>query len=395
VNETIVRIAARGEGVSGSGRHHALTAPGDVVDDDGLVEAGPHHIAAACRHFPICGGCQLQHIDDSAYATFLSDRISGSLSAQGLAAPPIRAPYLSAPQTRRRASLTAERSGKAVRIGFNEAGSHRIVDLVECPVLHPALLSLVKPLRSLLAGLIEDRRRATLRLTVADQGVDMLIEGISIEGLAEAEAVSRFASDHRLARLSIDEGFGPSVRWEPEPVTISFGGRAVAIPEGAFLQATADGEATLVATVKSGLEGDGPVADLFAGLGTFTLQLSKPVHAVEGSRDAVLALEFAARRRQLPISTEHRDLFRRPLSATELARFSSIIIDPPRAGAREQVVEIGASRVQRVVYVSCNPSTFARDAKALVDGGYELEWIQPVGQFRWSTHVELVAQFSR
>jgi 23S rRNA (uracil1939-C5)-methyltransferase len=395
VSETIVRIAARGEGVSPSGRHYALTAPGDVVADDGSIEAGPHRIAAACRHFPACGGCQLQHIDDSAYATFLSDRISGALLAQRLAVPDIRTPYLSAPQTRRRASLTVERLGKAVRIGFNEAGSHRIVDLAECPVLHPALLSLVKPLRSLLTELVADRRRATLRLTLADQGIDVLVEGISIEGLAETEAVSGFAADHRLARLSIDEGFGPSVRWEPEPVTISLGGRAVPLPEGAFLQATADGEEMLVAVVKSGLEGDGPVADLFAGLGTFALQLSRPVHAVEGSRDAVLALQTAAKREPLPISIEHRDLFRRPLSATELGRFSSVILDPPRAGAKEQVAEIGASSVQRVLYVSCNPSTFARDARTLVDGGYGIDWIQPVGQFRWSTHVELVAQLSR
>lgn len=387
--ETIVRLAARGDGVSDAGRFFAGTAPGDSVSLDGIVTAGPHRTVPPCRHFGTCGGCQLQHVDDASYAQFVIDRITGALAEQQIDAPPFAPVHLSPPNARRRASLRAERRGKQVVLGFNEGASHRIVDLRECHVLLPELVALIAPLRRMLAVVMPDRGRATVTLTRADQGVDVLLAGFEVEGLAAIEALNEFATTHRLARLSVDEGLGPSTRWCPVPPTITLGGAAVALPDGAFLQATADGEAALVAAVQEAVANASSIFDLFAGLGTFALSLAGQVKAVEGSRDAALSL-LATRR----VAVEHRDLFRRPLSAVELSGADAVVLDPPRAGAREQVAELAKSKVPRIAYVSCNPATFARDARTLIEGGYALDRITPVGQFRWSTHVELAAAFT-
>ncbi len=394
---TVVRLAGRGDGVTADGRHIPLTAPGDRVDAAGNIMPGPHRQTPPCRHFPRCGGCQLQHVDDTAYATFIADRIGGALIAQGLEVPPMAPAHLSPPRTRRRASLRAEKQGKRIVIGFNEGASHRIVDMAECNVLHPALFALVAPLRRLLATLLRDRRAAGVQMTLTDQGVDLLLEKVTVEGLTADEAVSDFARDQRLARLTLDDGYGPQTRYEPEPATVTLGGVPVPLPPGAFLQATADGEAALVAEVRAIVGEAGAVADLFSGLGTFALPLSETakVLAAEGARDPAIALKAVGARAQRHILVEHRDLFRRPLGGKELERFDAIVLDPPRAGAREQVELLSASNIARIAYVSCNPGTFARDAKSLVDGGYRLSKITPVGQFRWSTHVELVAAFYR
>jgi 23S rRNA (uracil1939-C5)-methyltransferase len=393
--DLIVRIAARGDGVTADGRFAARAAPGDHLLADGQIEPGPHHAIPPCRHFPTCGGCQLQHIDDTAFAAYLTDRIVGGLAAQGIAPPLMLAPHISPPHARRRVSLRAERRGKQVVIGFNEGASHRIVDLRECLVMHPVLFALIQPLRALLGGMMRDRRSGDIRMTLTDQGIDLLIAGVEAEGLAATEALGHFAASHRLGRLSLDEGYGPAARWEPDAITVTLGGVPVALPEGAFLQATRDGEVALVSAVQDIVSGAIAVADLFAGLGTFALALPGHVHGVEAARDAVLALQMAANRAQRHVTTEHRDLFRRPLTSKELERFDAVVLDPPRAGAKEQVAELAQSTVPRIAYVSCNPATFARDAKTLVDGGYSLDQIKPVGQFRWSTHVELAARFSR
>lgn len=395
--EPIVRIASRGEGVTADGRHAPLAAPGDRLLADGGLVPGPHHAEPPCRHFPRCGGCQLQHVADGAYAAFLHDRIVGALGAQGLLPPEMRPAHLSPPRSRRRASFRAERIGRRLVIGFNEQASHRIVDMQECHILHPALFDLVAPLRALLGPLLRERRAAGVQMTLCDQGVDLSIEKVEIEGLAATEALTDFAQTHRLARLSIDDGYGPQPRWEPQPATVTLGGVPVALPFAAFLQATPEGEAALVASVKEAIGPATTAADLFAGLGTFALPLSATarVLAVEGARDAAIALKSAAGRGQRPVAVEHRDLFRRPLDAKELARFDGLVLDPPRAGAKEQMIALATSPVARIAYVSCNPATFARDAKTLIEGGYRLEWIRPIGQFRWSTHVELVAAFGR
>ncbi len=376
--------------MTASGRHFALAAPGDLVDADGALTPGPHHQVPPCRHFPDCGGCQLQHVDDDAYRAYLVDRVTGALAQHDIATE-VRAPHLSPPRSRRRATLRALRVGKGVAIGFNAERSHRIVDLRECHVLRPELFALVAPLRSLLVTILGRKGPGEVRLTLCDQGVDVALSGVVAEGLAAAEALTDFAETHRLARLSLDEGYGLEVRYEPRPATVTLAGTPVGLPPGAFLQATEDGEAALVAAVIEAVGSPRRSADLFAGLGTFTLALPGQVYAAEAARDAVLALK-AARPNQ---SIEHRDLYRRPLTAEDLANFDAVVLDPPRAGAEAQVRELAAAAVSRVAYVSCNPATFARDAKLLVDGGYRLEWVRPVGQFRWSTHIELAACFRR
>jgi len=392
--DTIIRVAARGEGVTADGRHAALTAPGDVLNADGTVTPGPHHQIPPCRHFPTCGGCQLQHLDDASYAAFISDRIAGALAAHELETD-IRAPIVSPPNTRRRASLHAEAKGGRIRLGFAEAGSHAIVDIQECHILAPELFALVAPLRKLLARLGLKRRRADIQMTSCDQGVELLI-GASFDGLEAAEAIIAFCQQHNVARFATDDGMGPETRWEPDPVTITLGGVAVPFPPGSFLQATRDGEAALIAAVREAVGQAGTIADLFAGLGTFALSLAPArVYAAEAGRDAIMSLKAAAGRAGRQVFADHRDLYRRPLTVEELGRFGAVVLDPPRAGARDQAAELALATTPVIAYVSCNPSSFSRDAQMICEGGYRLDWIQPVGQFRWSTHVELAARFSR
>lgn len=393
---TIVRVAARGDGVTADGRHAPLSAPGDTLLADGTLKPGPRHQTPPCRHFPECGGCQLQHLDDRAYAEFLTARIAGALMQQGVEAE-IRAPALSPPRTRRRATLHAERRGRQVHLGFTEQSSHRLIDLQQCEILDPRLFALLQPLRGLLASHLPANRRVNVHLALTDQGPDVLVDGLVTDSLSAVEAITAFAQRHGLARLSVDDGMGPEPRWEPEPVTVSFGGAPVPFPPASFLQATPEGEAALTAAVREAIGGARAVADLFAGLGTFALTMdpAAKVYAGEGAREAILSLKAAAGRAQRLVFAEHRDLFRRPLVSKELDLFDAVILDPPRAGAKEQVEQLAASKAPVIAYVSCNPNTFARDAKTLIEGGYRLDWVLPVGQFRWSTHAELAARFCR
>jgi len=388
--DPVVRIAARGDGVTASGRHVPFGVPGDVLLDDGTLVAGPHRQAPPCRHFPECGGCQLQHADDQAYRGYLVSRVETALAQHGLETE-VREPHLSPPNSRRRATLRALKVGAGAMIGFNAARSHRIVDMHEDHILRPEIFALVAPLRELIAGLLKPRRAAEAQMTLVDQGVDLGLAGVEPDGLEAAEALADFCKAQGLARLSIDRGLGPEAFYEPVPVTVTLSGTAVTLPIGGFLQATADGEEALAGAVREAVADASPAADLFAGLGTFALALRGPVYAAEASRDAVLALKRAAPH----IAAEHRDLYRRPLDPGELARFEAVVLDPPRAGAEQQIAALARSAVARIAYVSCNPATFARDSRMLADGGYGLDWVRPVGQFRWSTHVELAAAFSR
>ena len=394
MSESIVRIAARGDGVTATGRHVAFAVPGDVLQADGTVQQGPGHQQPPCRHFPQCGGCQLQHLTDAAYADYCASRVTGALAQHGLSTE-IRPAHLSPPNSRRRATLRALKAGGRVLIGFNEAGGNRIVDMAQCHVLHPQLFALLQPLRALLATILPAKRTAEIQLTLADQGPDLMLKGVEVSGLEAVESLTAFSESNRLARLSIDEGLGAEPRFEPQPVTVTLGAIPVALPIGSFLQATGDGEAALVAAVLEATAGAARTADLFAGLGTFAFSLAGQVTAAEASRDALLALKLAAARTGRQVTAEHRDLYRRPYDVRELAAFDAVVLDPPRAGAQEQVRELAASSVARIAYVSCNPATFGRDAEILVGGGYKLDWVRPVGQFRWSTHVELAASFSR
>ena len=394
--ETIERIAARGDGVTASGRHVARAAPGDTVAGDGTLTPGPHHVAPPCRHFPTCGGCQLQHADETALRQFVTDRVVHAAEGQGVPVGEVLPTHLSPPNSRRRATLHALRTAKGAVLGFREGGSHRIVDMRECHILRPELFALAAPLRALVAE-YGTRTPVDIELALGDQGIDCTLKGIEAEGLAATEAMLKFARDNNLARLSLDRGFGPETVWEPQPLTITLGNIPVPFPHGSFLQPTADGESVLVGDAQRYLAGASTVADLFSGLGTFAFALAGPrkVLAVEAARDAHMACKAGANARGIPVLTLHRDLFRNPLQSAEASRFGALLLDPPRAGAREQVAQIAASEASRVAYISCNPASWARDAKTLLEAGFRLECLRPVGQFRWSTHVELTSYFTR
>lgn len=396
----IIRLAAKGDGVTEDGRHVARAVPGDRVDGEGRIERGPHHVDPPCRHFDACGGCQLQHADEETLRRFVEDRVVNAARGQGLEPSEVLETHLSPPQSRRRATLHAMRTQKGAVVGFREGGSHRIVDLAECPVLRPELTALIEPLRRFVAA-HGPKGNVDIALSLADQGVDLGLSHFPLDGLEATEAALDFAREHGLARMTVDQGYGPETVWEPEPATISLSGLPVAMPAGAFLQATEDAEALMVSDAREWLGEARVVADLFAGLGTFAFVLAghgpegRKVLAAEAEQAAHLACKAASARTGGRVIALHRDLFRNPLASAELNRFDGVLLDPPRAGAKAQIAEIAASECPRVVYVSCNPSSWARDAAVLVAAGYRLEKLRPVGQFRWSTHVELTSYFVR
>ena len=395
--EEIIRIAAKGDGVTASGRHVAGTAPGDRVAADGTVLPGPHRAVPPCVHFGSCGGCELQHVDDTALAAMVAARVVHAARSQGMEPELVAPTHLSPPRSRRRATLHAVNGGSRALIGFHAAGSHRVVDLRECHVLAPQLFALVAPLRAYLSRR-KAKYAAEIDLALTYKGVDCAIRNLKVEGLEQTEDLLDFCRDNGLARLSLDQGYGAEAFWEPDPVTVSLAGVPVPFPSGAFLQATQDGEDALTAAVREWLADCTQVADLFAGLGTFAFALAaagKQVMAAEAARDAILACKTAASRSRLAVDAVHRDLFRNPVQPAELVRFDGVVIDPPRAGARSQVEHLAASGVARIAYISCNPSSWSRDGALLAAAEYRLAEVRPVGQFRWSTHVELASLFVR
>lgn len=393
---TIISLAAKGDGVTQGGRHVTGAVPGDMIAADGSISPGPHHTEPLCRHFGRCGGCQLQHCDDAVLCQFVTDRVLTAASKQGVTPRKIAPAYLSPLASRRRVTLHVINGGGRPLIGFREEKSARLVDLRECPVMRPELFALIEPIRALLSGRT-GRYGVDIALTLVDQGVDCAFSNLTMEGLEQTEAISDFARDQKLARLSVDQGYGSETLWEPERVTVTMSGTRVAFPAGAFLQATSDGEARLIMAARDWLGDSAMIADLFAGLGTFAFALADPAKllAVEAARDTSLACKAAANMAQKPVHTLHRDLFRNPLRPEELNRFDAVLLDPPRAGARDQTAQIAKSTLSRVVYISCNPSSWARDARHLTDAGFVLEEVRPIGQFRWSTHVELASLFTR
>lgn len=391
-------MGAKGDGVTRSGRFVAGAAPGDSIGTDGsIVGHGPHHITPACRHFGTCGGCQIQHVADAAIAEFARDRILQPLARVGITPAQVMPAHLSPPGARRRAAMRATRTNGEVRLGFNAEGAHSLVDCHECPVLHPALFALVAPLRRLLAPHLRERSAIGITMTLTDAGVDLLLANLQANSLPVIQGLTDFARAHGLARLSVEGPMGVETLVAAGDPAVRLGDVPVTLPPAAFLQATADGEAALVDAVTSIIGRAGQVADLFAGSGTFAFPLSRDsrVEAVDGAGPAIRALESAARRANRPITVQHRDLFRRPLTAQELAPFDAVVIDPPRAGAIAQTEQLALSKVPIIAAVSCNPATFARDAERLVAGGYTLHRLWPIAQFRWSTHIELAAEFRR
>ncbi len=394
----IVRLAARGDGVTADGRFVALSAPGDRIDfsvtPPGILP-GPHHTAPACAHYPDCGGCQMQHVDEAAYGEFVHQRLARVLPA-GLPAD-VRAIALSPPRSRRRAGLKALKRNGKMSLGFHSEGTHALIDVIDCAVLAPALQALLAPLRGLLKARLRDGQGAGAALTLSETGVDLLLANVPADDLAAIEALTEFAEVHDIARLSIEGPGGIDTLVERRQPIIKMGGVPVALPVAPFLQATREGEAALVAAVTEALGNAANVADLFCGLGAFALPASAraQVLAVDAAGPAIMALGVAARQAGRRVEVQHRDLFRRPLAGKELAGLDAVVFDPPRAGAEAQAKALAASQVPIVVAVSCNPNSFGRDARILSDAGYQLTTLWPVAQFRWSSHVELVARFQR
>ncbi|MEM8723933.1 MAG: class I SAM-dependent RNA methyltransferase [Pseudomonadota bacterium] len=394
--EEIVRIAAKGDGVTANGIHVRGALPRDLVADKAIVTRGPHHAPPACTHFGTCGGCQLQHADEDTLENFVRDRVVNAAQGQGLEIGEVLSTHLSPTNARRRATLHGLRTQNGAVLGFREGGAHRIVDLSECAIIAPDLAALVEPLRRFIAA-HGPKHAVDAQLAVTDQGVDLGLSNLTLDGLTATEAAIDFARDNGLARLTIDQGYGPEAQWEPEPVTITLGGIPVPMPTGSFLQATPDAEALMIGDAKDWLDGTRLVADLFSGLGTFAFALrdGRKVLAAEAEQAAYLACKAASARAKGAVFPIHRDLFRNPVQADVLTRFDAVLLDPPRAGAKAQIAEIASSTLERVVYVSCNPSSWARDAATLVQAGFTLAKLRPIGQFRWSTHVELTSLFVR
>ncbi len=412
-------VGARGDGIARHGGRSVyvpFTAPGDRVRvrlgaarGEGrtgelvelLGEGG--RAPPVCPHFGSCGGCALQHLAPDAYARAKEQQVAAALRQQGLDAA-IMAPLLRlAPGTRRRARFAVERPPKsAPLIGFNARAAHRVVDMRVCAVLHPALFALVPKLRAVASRLWPPGASGAVTATLCDAGLDVLLDLAAAPDLAALETLAEFAAAEDLARLAWrapgNEAATPAAVRRPSRVI--FSGVPVDLPYDAFLQASAEAEAVLRAEVLAGVGGARRVADLYAGLGTFTFALAEhapAVHAVEGARPVAAALAAAAARAGVGgrVTSERRDLEARPFTADELAGFDAVVFDPPRAGAKAQSAALAAAAVPRVVAVSCNPASFARDARLLVDGGYRLARVQPIDQFVWSPHVELVAWFER
>ncbi|MBP6010956.1 MAG: class I SAM-dependent RNA methyltransferase [Alphaproteobacteria bacterium] len=401
----ILRIGHKGDGETAEGIYVPFTVPGDrvkveVEGDRGklinIISPGPSRTKPPCKHFTICGGCVLQHLEADAYREWKRDQIVQALAQRGIANVDIAPLVTIPPRTRRRAVLTAKLVEGAVMIGFQERGSHHIVDMAECHVLHPDLFALVAKLRVALAPVLPEHARAEIDVMRGDNGIDMSIGvgRLALDGALRTR-LATFAATLGLARLTINgeliaQSHAPVIRWA---------GAEVTPPPGSFLQAVPEAERALQDLV---VEGVGPAkrtADLFSGCGTFAFALAQrsAVAAFDSEADAIAALTAAARNAKglKPITAERRDLFRRPLQPRELDAFDAAIIDPPRAGAKAQSEQLALSKVRRIVAVSCAPATFARDARILIDGGYTLTRVTPIDQFLWTPHIELAALFER
>ncbi|MFE3836567.1 class I SAM-dependent RNA methyltransferase [Pseudogemmobacter sonorensis] len=373
---------------------------GDRLEEVRILTPSPARVRPACSHARACGGCQLQHAAEPFVAGWKAEVVRQALAGQGLEAPelgfPVREGVATSPaRSRRRAVFSGRRTKGGVQLGFHARGRDLIVPVPECRLIHPDLAAGLPALEALVA--LGGSRSTEVSLTVTQSltGLDVSVRGGKAADAGLRMDLARLAERFGLARLTWE---GETVALRHEPLVALGPARAV-LPPGSFLQATAEGEAALLAAVREALGPQKRIADLFCGMGTFALPLAETmeVHGVEGLAALTGALERAARRTPglKQVTTETRDLFRRPLEPDELNGFGAVVIDPPRAGAEAQVLRLARSKVPVVAMVSCNPVTFARDMRILAQGGYRLDWVQVVDQFRWSVHVELAARLSR
>lgn len=371
-----------------------------------IIEPSPDRIEPACPHFGACGGCALQHFAPQPAGRWKHALIVEALARRGLPTDNVRPLTAIGPGARRRADLTAIRRQNDVILGFNARESHQVIDVTACPVLTPGIVKLLAPLRALLADLLALADRAEIIINATESGLDLLLVSDVKIGATGYQAIAAFAETHDLARISrqAKKSGVPETIAERRAPMASFGGIRVALPPGAFLQASAEGEASLLACVIDIAGGAKRIADLYCGCGTFTLPLATHTSAehapkvwgFDGNAEAITGLGNAARAARLShLSAECRDLERRPLAVRELDKFDAVVFDPPRTGAKAQALTLAQSSVPRIAAISCDPATFARDAAILTEGGYRLDWVQPVDQFPWTPHVELAGSFSR
>ena len=372
---------------------------GDRAEVVEILEPSPDRIEPACRHFGDCGGCALQHWASEPYLDWKAEQIRQALGRERIETE-FLAPFTAAPGARRRLALHARKDGREVRLGFKARRTWRLVDIEVCPIAEPHLVAALPALKALAGPFLEHAKSApTLHVTWTLSGLDVDVTGIERKsGGLSADARQRAAKAAAAGDMARVTLAGETIYQARLPV-VRFGAATVALPPGAFLQAVAEAEAAMADFAVEAIAGASRVADLYCGVGAFTFRLARvaAVHAADVSAPAIKALVAATGTASglKPITAEARDLGRRPLLAMEMKKLDAVVFDPPRAGALEQSGEIGRSKVSTAVAVSCNPTTFARDARILVDAGFKLEAVKPIDQFLWSPHVELVGVFRR
>ncbi len=398
----IKRLGHHGDGIAEGPVFAPRTLPGEEVDGEivegriatpKIVTPSSDRVAAPCRHYKACGGCALQHASDGFVAEWKQDVVRTALAAQDIAAEMLPV-HTSPPRARRRAVFTGRRTKKDALVGFHARASDVITEIPDCQLLHPDLLAAVPALRALTVFGVSRKGEVRFTVTRSDAGVDVSVEGAKpLEGQM-LMTLAAMAGEHGLARLTWNGEMIAEIR----PPYQSFGKARVNPPAGAFLQATKEGENALLGAVLETVSGAKHIADLFSGCGTFALPMAEnaEVHAVESDADMLKSLDQGWRKATglKRVTTEARDLYRRPLLPDELKRYDAVVIDPPRAGAEYQMMEIATAQVPVVSSVSCNPVSFARDAKILIQAGYDMGPVTVVDQFRWSTHVEMAAAFT-
>lgn len=410
IETTIAAVGGQGDGIAEAGGFVPLTLPGERVraEMDGargelaeVLDASPDRVAPPCQHFGTCGGCAVQHWAHAPYLDWKADLVRSALSRERISAE-IAPTWGAQPGTRRRVALHARKGGGrgGALIGFKARRSWDLVPIETCPISDPRLVAAFPALRALAAPFLEHPKSApTLHVTLTRTGLDIDVTGVERKsGGLSADARMRAAEAASAGDFARVTMAGEIIYQARQPI-VTFGKATVGLPAGGFLQAVAAAEAEMARLACEAVAGAGQVADLFCGAGAFTFRLGETasVYAADSAAPAITALKagIATAPGLKAITAEARDLDRRPVLSGELKRFDAVVFDPPRAGALEQSREIAKSAVSRVVAVSCNPATFARDAGVLIDAGFRLERVHPIDQFLWSPHVELVAVFSR
>jgi 23S rRNA (uracil1939-C5)-methyltransferase len=401
-------VGAQGDGVADGPVFVPLTLPGETVSVQRsgnraelleILEQSGERVTPPCPHFGACGGCALQHWDRAAYLAWKVEQVRIALARERLETE-FATPFAAEPGSRRRLALHARKGRGGAVVGFKARRSWNLVEIATCPISDRRLVAALPALRALAAPFLEHPKSApTLHVTWTGSGLDVDVTGVERRsGGLSADARRRAAEAAQSADMARVTLAGEALYQARQPV-VRFGKAVVALPAGGFLQAVEAAEVEMARIATEAIAGAAHVADLFCGAGAFTFRLAEvaSVHAADAAAPAVRALTSAIATAPglKGITAEVRDLTRRPLLAGEMKRLDAVVFDPPRAGAAEQAAEIGRSRVSRVVAVSCDLGTFARDARILADAGFTLERLHPIDQFLWSPHVEVVACFSR